>query len=262
MKKIISLSIIIKGIVSTMLLFLAAWFILPFFGGTINVGNLGGTCACVVGILLVLFWDKFMKKPVRKLFKGIYIGVFSFYCLCVLFAVFLTCCMIYHAGNYPDKPTTVVVLGCQVRGRTPSLMLKERLDVAYDYLAANPEAKCIVTGGQGANEIVSEGEVMAEYLENRGIDSDRIYAETASKDTYENINFAKAIADKEGLGNEVVIATDAFHQMRATMIAEKAGFTVNNISSQTMWYLLPTYWFREWLGICNYTLFENSGFNV
>lgn len=253
---------LIKSIVLAMLFVLIIWFMLPFGVGIYNVGNIFGILACVVGILLVLLYKPVLKKPVKKALKVIYIIVYCFYGCCILFALFLSANMLYHALNYPEKPACVVVLGCQVNGENPSLMLQRRLDVAYDYLGKNPDAKCIVTGGQGKNEIISEGEVMANYLIEKGIDPDRIFAETAASDTFENLHFAKEIAQQEGLGDSIAIATDGFHQWRATMIAEDCGFEVHNISAETPTFLLATYWFREWLGVCNYVLFGNGGFNV
>ena len=37
----------------------------------------------------------------------------------------------------PQEETTVVVLGCRVKNKKPSLALKERLDKTYQYLNEN-----------------------------------------------------------------------------------------------------------------------------
>ena len=66
--------------------------------------------------------------------------------------------------------STVVVLGCQVKGEAPSLTLTERLDAAYDYLCSHPDAACILSGGQGDDEKISEAECMYRYLTKKGFD--------------------------------------------------------------------------------------------
>ena len=64
----------------------------------------------------------------------------------------------------PDNLDYLIVLGAQVYKNGPSPVLKFRLDKAYEYLSANPETRCIVTGGQGSNEPFTEASCMADYL--------------------------------------------------------------------------------------------------
>ena len=75
--------------------------------------------------------------------------------------------MLYTAhgkGYDPARPPkTVLVLGCQVRGTEPSLMLTRRLEAAYQYLTQYPDAVCVVSGGQGDDEDIPEGEAMEQY---------------------------------------------------------------------------------------------------
>ena len=69
----------------------------------------------------------------------------------------------YFAWCRPPQQTgeaTVVVLGCKVNGEEPSLMLRRRLECAMEYLAENPQADCVVSGGMGDNESYTEAHVM------------------------------------------------------------------------------------------------------
>ena len=52
----------------------------------------------------------------------------------------------------------MVVLGCKVNGEEPSLMLRRRLECAMEYLAENPQADCVVSGGMGDNESYTEAQ--------------------------------------------------------------------------------------------------------
>ena len=66
--------------------------------------------------------------------------------------------------NAPEEDVPfVVVLGAQTHGDRPSRTLRERLDLAAEYLEAHPAARVIVSGGQGADETQTEASVMDAY---------------------------------------------------------------------------------------------------
>ena len=229
------------------------WFLLPISGGIINIGNTVGIVLTALLAGIAAFWEPF-KLLISSLWKNILVRIFiilislvlSFSIICGLI---LTGFMIDSATKTPPQNTTVIVLGCKVKGITPSIMLKKRLNAAYEYLQANPNSKCIVSGGKGPKEDIPEAQAMYDYLVDKGISPDRIYQENASADTEENIKFSKKIIDQNNLGNKAVIATDGFHQMRAGMIAKKDGLTPYAVSSATEWYLFPTYYVRELFGL-------------
>ncbi|MBQ4312769.1 MAG: YdcF family protein [Clostridia bacterium] len=150
--------------------------------------------------------------------------------------------------------TTVIVLGCKIHGDQPSRMLKDRLDVAYDYLAAHPQAHCIVTGGQGDDEDYAEAEIMQRYLIERGISAERIIAETQSTSTRENLENAAALLEQYNCHKETVVVSDRFHQYRAQLIAKDVGLDPFALNVETRWYLAMHYWFREMAGIARIAL--------
>ena len=158
----------------------------------------------------------------------------------------------------PDdcKNYTIVVLGCKTIDDEPSWMLKDRLDKAYKELLKNPDVMCVVTGGQGEDEKYSEAYVMKKYLTEKGISADRIIIEDSSTSTEENLLYTKATIELNGLSHNVVIVTDRFHELRARIWAEKAGF--DNIYSDccdTRIYLVIGYWFREMFGLARLYVF-------
>ncbi len=75
-------------------------------------------------------------------------------------------------GSYDHiqgDPRAMVVLGCQVMpDGEPSILLRDRLDRALDYLEDHPDLTVVVSGGQGDNEPVTEARCMADYLMERG----------------------------------------------------------------------------------------------
>lgn len=149
-----------------------------------------------------------------------------------------------------DRPsthddTTVIVLGCQVNGTTPSILLQSRIDAAYDYLIENPNAVCIASGGMDDDEIITEASCIRSVLLERGIEADRIFVEDASGSTAENLAFSAAIIQKEGLSSHIAIASDNFHQLRAAIYAQKNGLQAQSLGCPSVWYLGPGYWARE-----------------
>ncbi|MDD6395183.1 MAG: YdcF family protein [Firmicutes bacterium] len=158
----------------------------------------------------------------------------------------------------PDdcRSYTVVVLGCKTIDDQPSWMLQDRLDKAYRELLKNPDVMCVVTGGQGDDELYSEAYVMKKYLTERGISADRIIMEDSSGNTEENMLYTKAVIELNGLSQNVVIVTDRFHELRARIWAEKAGFdNIYSACCDTRIYLVTGYWFREMFGLARLYVF-------
>ena len=153
-----------------------------------------------------------------------------------------------RAAHHPDgtRPVTVIVLGCQVRSDgTPSRMLQDRIQAAYDYLSIHEEAVCVASGGQNNQEPTTEARCIRDTLVSMGIDPGRIYLEDASISTEENLAFSAEVIRREGLPTEVAIASDNFHQLRAGVWAEKDGLTPYSLGCASIWMLGPGSWARE-----------------
>ena len=154
--------------------------------------------------------------------------------------------MMVHAARYlPHNPGTVIVLGCQVRGEAPSLMLTRRMEAALAHLRENPESVGVLSGGQGPGEWITEAECMRRFFVTHGIAEDRLYLEDRSTSTLENIRFSMAIIEDHGLPRDVAIATDGFHQFRAQRFARQSGLRPGAVSAKTPFGVLPFYWVRE-----------------
>lgn len=69
-----------------------------------------------------------------------------------------------YANPATGQEKVVIVLGAGLRKDRPSLLLRYRLDKAYEYAVAHPDALVITTGGQGRDEWVPEGQAMRNYL--------------------------------------------------------------------------------------------------
>ena len=153
----------------------------------------------------------------------------------------------------------LVVLGAAVHGDKVTWVLSNRLDTAADYLDTHPDTVCIVTGGQGDGESVTEASAMQKYLvERKGIDANRILVEDKATSTLENFKFSKALIEEQ-CGKDVRIAfvTTDFHVFRAGRVAKKAGISAVGIAAPDVWYIRINNFLRECVGITVYALRGN-----
>lgn len=220
----------------------------------ITAGTFIGTALFGAVFLITLLWKPFCKliKRIWGKLAGkialIFFGIIIAFCavLCIVFSVN----MAVNIEKPLDDPRAVIVLGCQVRGETPSSMLAYRLNAALEVLNANPETVCVVSGGQGRGEDISEAEAMRRYLLDNGISEERILKEDKSVSTRENIRFSAEILSEMGITDSVVIVTNDFHQYRADIYAKDNGFSsVGHHSTRTPFHNLLNYWVREWAAI-------------
>jgi uncharacterized SAM-binding protein YcdF (DUF218 family) len=234
-------------------------FFLPVFGGILNVVNAGVMGGSLLEAGIFWWWPGFLRLLGRLwrrtwgklLLLGSGLGLLLLGSLTLLFC--WKVCADLKAAPEADCPT-VIVLGCQVRGSTPSLLLNYRIQTAGDYLEENPESVAILSGGQGAGESISEAECMFRALTARGIDPARLYLEDASGNTQENLQNSRALMERENLEGPVAIVSNGFHVRRALIIAGDLGLDAQGLAAPSHWYSRPTYVLREALAIVAYTL--------
>lgn len=146
----------------------------------------------------------------------------------------------------------VVVLGAGVHGTVPSLSLRNRLDAAAAYLKENPDMICIVSGGQGEGEDISEAQCMFQDLVDNGIAPERIWMEDRSTSTEENLRFSlDLIESRTGVRPEAVgVLSSEYHLLRAGMMGEKVGVQVYGIPARTSRLSMRiNYFLREVAGV-------------
>lgn len=139
--------------------------------------------------------------------------------ICVLFGILIG---YFGALSKAKKADCIIILGCQVRGTTPSKFLVARLDEGVRLHKEGLAKFIIVSGGQGPGENVSEAEVMKDYLILKGIDEANIVVEDKSHSTMENLKNAKKIMDSMGF-KEAIVVSNKYHLKRASVMAKRNG---------------------------------------
>lgn len=181
-------------------------------------------------------------------------------CLCLgLLVAAVTFGFIASASTgQPDEPCEyVIVLGAGVNGTTPSLILSERIQRAYEYLTENPDVICIVSGGQGPNEDITEAKCMFDHLTAKGIDPARIWQEDKSTSTRENIRFSLDVIEaKNGTRpTSTAIVSNEFHLFRAGLFAQEQNLEICGVPARTGWLSLRVnYFLREIVAVWYYIL--------
>ncbi|WP_129599639.1 YdcF family protein [Anaerophilus nitritogenes] len=157
-----------------------------------------------------------------------------------------------------DEINYIVVLGAGLKGETLSQTLLYRMNKALEYLYKYPNAKVVVSGGQGRGEDISEAEAMKRFLIQKGIHESRIIKEDKSTNTLENIKFSKDMLQKTEKKeiHEIVIITNGFHLFRAKLLARRNGLISYGIPSKTEIYLLPRYYLREYFAVIKSWIFD------
>ncbi|MFD0670277.1 YdcF family protein [Cohnella sp. GCM10027633] len=138
--------------------------------------------------------------------------------------------MIVSYGGEPKDASAVradvgIVLGAGLWGDEPSPALKERLDYAIELYDDGMFGRIIVTGGKATpSSKITDAEGARNYLTGRGIPEDEIALDNLSKDTYENLTYARDIMAERGWQSAVVV-THGYHGSRAADMARKLRFS-------------------------------------
>jgi len=222
---------------------------------------LGGTAAAY---LVADHLAEFVFQPMGLMDKPVFIVLNT---VIPLFLLLMLCyfeCILAGTGilgwiaarAVPDYDKDfIIILGCSIDKRGGLLpLLKGRVNRAVRFaweqeIATGKPMKYIPSGGQGRNEIISEGSAMEFYLLTHGAEDYEVFPEKSSRNTLENFRFSKRIADELLPGAKIAFATTNYHILRSGILARKAGIDAQGIAGDTKWYFWPNGFVREFFGI-------------
>jgi uncharacterized SAM-binding protein YcdF (DUF218 family) len=207
--------------------------------------NLGMALVAAVG-LVFLAWAIWWRTLSRLRWLALVCGALA---VCVIgLSVFLAAYGSHDTAT--GREDAVIVLGAAVHGSEPSSTLVGRLDAALAYHALNPGALIVVSGGQGFQEDLPEGEAMRDYLRSHGVPAGSVLVEDRASDTVDNFTLSKAMLDRRlAPGYRVVFVTDDFHVFRAGRIAAAIGLDATHVASSTSWYFWASNYLRETVAV-------------
>nr|WP_083911225.1 YdcF family protein [Nocardia takedensis] len=120
------------------------------------------------------------------------------------------------------KADAIVVLGAAQYSGTPSSVFEARLDQAYKLFRLGVAPTVITVGGKQEGDLYTEAASGKNYLESRGVPSDRILAVETGSDTLRSIEAVAAQMHSRGL-DAAVLVSDPWHSLRTRTMARDAG---------------------------------------
>ena len=143
----------------------------------------------------------------------------------------------------------IIILGAGLIGTRVTPLLAARIDKGIELLHDNPNAVLIMSGGQGPGEDIAEGEAMARYAEQKGVDLGKIIVEGKSTSTEENLLFSRELMSRDR--PRVIVVTTAYHVFRALLLAKQHGLKCIGFGAKTKWYFTLNALIREFIGYLN-----------
>lgn len=193
-------------------------------------------CCGIIGITLFYEVSRLLKPKYPKV-MGIVRRTFTVCLVLGLIAFGITEGFILKAsfGNLDKKCDYAVVLGAKVRESGPSVSLWDRIYGAANYMWTHPDVIVIVSGGQGDDEPMTEGQAMYDELVALGLPAENIWIEDKATSTRENISFAlDLIEEKTGFRPDTLgVVSSEYHLFRASLIAESCGVEFVGIPANT-----------------------------
>ena len=176
------------------------------------------------------------------------------YFTCMLLGVIIAGAITARHEPEPDKDY-LIVLGCGMRkDGTPTPLLRGRLDRALAFAnrqqeLTGKELVFVTSGGQGADEPVSESACMKRYLTEQGVDAARIIEEDRSTSTFENMRFSKAKILERSSDAKIAFCTTNYHVFRSGLFARRVKMRAVGMGARTKWYFWSNAAVREFVGL-------------
>lgn len=211
-------------------------------------------------ILLMPFVERLISTHLPYFWSNLLI---SFPALCIAYAVFwfynyLTMLVLYQLYWPRLNKDFIIVLGAGLmNGDQVTPLLGQRIDRGITFYQKqnrkkHKRAKMILSGGQGGDETVPEGEAMRKYAVTHGIDPNDAIAEVDSKTTLQNMRFSKKIIDSLKIEKpKTIFVTNNYHTFRAAMFAKAVGLKASGVGSRTARFFLPNAVMREYIAVVN-----------
>ena len=203
-----------------------------------------------IGLLVYLFiWPSVVDITENNFLNTVY----QFISFSVLYLSFILICYtltnilnLIHFKN--TKIDYFITLGAGLTGREVTPLLAGRIDKAIELQQKQKHGKIVLSGGQGEDEIIPEGEAMAQYALDKGVDPKIIIKETNSKNTFQNIQYSKHLIDSEWnakIEPKIAIVTNYYHVLRGLMQAHSLGVDCIGYGSHSKFYFSLNAFLRE-----------------
>ena len=213
----------------------------------------------MVGGALFLYWFNFYvsgsetEVMIHDLLANIASANYLYF-ECMLIGAIIADSIAARYEPEPDKDF-IIILGCGIRkDGSPCPLLRGRIDRALAFARKQKEQTgkdviFVTSGGQGADELISESASMKRYLLQQGVPEERIIEEDRSTDTYENMKFSKEKIWAVNPNGKIAFSTTNYHVFRGGLYARRVKMRAVGMGSDTKWYFWPNASVREFVGL-------------
>ncbi|GAA2978601.1 YdcF family protein [Actinokineospora diospyrosa] len=169
--------------------------------------------------------------------------------LAFLFLALVAYSAIYSTLGKRVEADAIIVLGAGLRGDKVPPLLRARLDRAVQCREHGADAVVVVSGGRGADELVSEAEAMSGYLLERGVPSDRVVLEDQATTTEQNLLYSTALLTEQGHTGKTVVVTNNYHVFRTAVLSRRLRLRLTVVGARTASYFVPSAFLREFVAL-------------
>ena len=218
------------------------------------------TIPIIAGLSLISYlisWPMIFDLSVHHVLNILFSIVLSGTTYFVLVFFFYTLTNLLNLVPFqPEKVDYFIILGAALDGDQVTPILASRIQKGIELLKEQDAGKLILSGGQGEDEWVPEGEAMFEYALKQGIDHKILFRETESRNTRQNIQFSKEIIDVDWSSDKepvIAIVTNNYHVLRALRQAENIGIPTIGYGSNAKFFYSLNGFFREFIAYLDMT---------
>ena len=201
-----------------------------------------------VALTFYLFFAPFVVQSLSDIsffnMVFIYVGFLVSYAI-IISMLYTTSSFINLVNLFPGKLDYVVVLGTGLIGDQVTPLLASRIEKGIAIYQKHPGSKLIMSGGQGPDELMAEGQAMANYALEQGIPVEDIVIENQSTNTEENLKFSYALMKP---GSRFALVTNYYHVFRALLLAQQLKIKCIGYGAKTRFYFSLNAFIREFVG--------------
>lgn len=211
-----------------------------------------------IGVLAYLFiWPSIVDITENVFLNTVYqfIGFSVFYLSFILISYTLTNILnLIHIKK--TRIDYFITLGAGLIEEDVTPLLAGRIDKAIELQKKQNYGKIVFSGGQGKDEVIPEGEAMAQYALDKGVDPKIIIKETNSKNTYQNIQYSNHLIDLDWNRKtepKIALVTNYYHVLRGLMLAHSMDIECIGYGSHSKFYFSLNAFLREFVAYLQMT---------
>ncbi|WP_428897693.1 protein SanA [Parelusimicrobium proximum] len=147
-------------------------------------------------------------------------------CAVIIYVQYYGSRLNYSVTASVPKAPAAIILGAGLKGKEPSVYLKDRLDKGIDVYKEGKASVLLISGDNG-DDRHDEVSAMQKYLIRHGIPESKILSDRAGFNTYGSMHRAKNIFNI----SEVIVVTQSYHLPRSVFTCRKVGMKCYGLSA-------------------------------